>query len=127
MKTQNTALRLGSGTGSLINHVISGMNSSKPEVGMGATILSWSDRYAATVVEVSKNGKEIAVTYDEATRTDNNGMSESQEYDFTSNMDGIKHYFTLRKNNQWIRKDESMKNGQRVMIGKRDHYFDYSF
>mgnify|MGYP001576962564 CR=1 FL=1 len=42
------ALRAGTQTGSLINHLMSGSKGAEPEVGMGATILGWSDRHPAT-------------------------------------------------------------------------------
>lgn len=44
--------------GSLINLLSdAGKQTIKPEVGMGITILSWTDRDAATIIEVSKSGK----------------------------------------------------------------------
>jgi hypothetical protein len=50
-------MRLGSGTGSLVNHIYSRSTPVEPEVGMGATRLSWTDRHPATVTEVFKKGK----------------------------------------------------------------------
>jgi len=42
--------KLGTDTGSLVNYMyMSGMNRTQPEVGMGATICGWSDRYPATI------------------------------------------------------------------------------
>lgn len=117
--------KLGTQTGSLINHIMSGSAMPTPEVGMGATILSWSDRHAATITEVSKSGKRIGVVEDIATRTDNNGMSDSQSYDYSPGNGGPR-YFTLRKNGAWVAEGESMK-GQRILIGTRDSHFDYSF
>ena len=123
----NTTLKLGSETGSLVNHIYSGMKDVKPEVGMGATLLFWSDRHAATVVEVSDDGKRIAVVEDIATRIDNNGMSEAQEYKFEQNPNGHKVYFTLRKNGSYVQEGQSMKEGQRVKVGMREQYYDFSF
>ena len=90
-------LSLGSETGSLINHVISGTTNLAPAVGMGVTILGWSDRHAATIVEVSPDGKRVGIVRDVATRTDSNGMSESQSYSFTPGT-GNPSFYTLRKN-----------------------------
>jgi len=117
-------LKLGTQTGSLINHVISCAKSITPEVGMACTILMWSDRHAATIIEVSP--KKIVVQDDIATRTDSYGMSDCQSYDYTPNPEGAKSTYTLRKNGKWVREGDSIK-GQQVAIGERDHYYDYSF
>lgn len=117
--------RLGTQTGSLINHVMSGSAMLAPEIGMGATILSWSDRRAATITVIDKNGKRIGVVEDVATRTDNNGMSDSQEYAYSPGT-GNPRFFTLRKNGAWVAEGDSIK-GQRILIGTRDHHHDFSF
>jgi hypothetical protein len=128
VSTQHTQmahkLNLGSGTGSLINHIMSAGTPHEPVVGMGATILMWTDRHAATIVEVSK--KRIGVVEDEAIRTDKNYMSESQSYEYRKGS-GEPIYFTLRKNGAWVQEGYPMKNGTRIAIGYRDHYYDYSF
>lgn len=123
MKTES--YRAGTDTGSLVNLLMSGSKDSTPTVGMGATILQWTDRTACTIVEVSKN--RIVVQEDNAIRTDKNGMSDSQDYRYEPNPNGSKTAFTLRKNGAWVREGEAMKGGQRVSIGVRDHYYDYSF
>ena len=46
-------MKLGKNTGSVMNHIYS-QCPTEPEVGMGASILAWSDRYAATIVKVTK-------------------------------------------------------------------------
>ena len=48
-------------TGSLINEIYSGMQSADVEIGMGATVLSFTDRHAATVVSISNNGRRIGI------------------------------------------------------------------
>ena len=45
--------------GSLVNLVLDGSKPHEPEVGMGATILYWSDRSAATIMKVSDDKKHI--------------------------------------------------------------------
>lgn len=122
----NTTLKLGTETGSLVNHLFSGMNMAIPTVGIGATILRWSDRHACTIVEVSKNGKRVGVTEDIATRTDSNGMSDCQSYSYESVPGPAHKFFTLRKNGAWVSEGESIK-GTRLAIGQRNHYHDYSF
>jgi hypothetical protein len=120
------AQRLGSQTGSLINHVMSGSKDAEPQVGMGATMLLWSDRHACTIVEVSPNKKRIGVQQDNAKRTDNNGMSDSQSYAYSPNVNAPVKYYTLRKNGAWVREGESMK-GSRIAIGYRAEFHDFSF
>ena len=120
-------LRLGSATGSLINHIYSGDRDSEPVVGMGATILMWSDRHAATVVEVSADKKRVVIQRDNAKRTDKNGMSESQTYEFTPDPEARRETYTLRKNGAWVIKGGGLKNGGRIKLGARSEYRDFSF
>lgn len=120
-----TALRCGTQTGSLMNHVISGCVMASPEIGMGATKICWSDRHACTIVEVSKSGRCVGVVRDIATRIDKNGICDFQSYSYESSS-GSPTYYTLRKNGAWVRKGDSM-NGSRLAIGWRSEYYDYSF
>jgi hypothetical protein len=110
--------------GSLINQVTDGMtNGVKPEVGMGGTMLHWSDRTPVTVVEVSRTGHKLVVQEDTATRTDSNGMSEAQSYEYERNPNGALTEFTRRKDGSY-----RVKGGnERLMLGHRDKYHDYSF
>jgi hypothetical protein len=85
-----------------MNRIAENTKAPVPEVGMGATEYCYTDRNAWTVVWVSPNKKTIILTRDSYKRIDSNGMSESQEYEFTSDMNpenGRKA--TLRKNGQW--------------------------
>lgn len=113
-------------TNSLVNLITANANT-VPEVGMGATILSWTDRHAATIVEVSKSGKSIVVQEDNAKRVDTNGMSDAQNYEHTPNTDAPRITYTLRKNGQWVRQGDPLKGGGRLRVGVRDHHFDFSF
>lgn len=65
--------------GSGINHFLSQDPSFKPTVGMGATLLMWSDRVAYTVVEISKNWKQLKAIKDISHRVDNRCERGSQE------------------------------------------------
>lgn len=96
-----------------------------PEIGMGATQLCWSDRNACTITEIGRSGKRIGVVRDIATRTDKEGMSDCQSYEFAPGS-GSPEYYTLRRNGAWVREGDSM-NGARIAIGKRSEYHDYSF
>lgn len=108
-------------TGSMMNAI--GMNtaSKAPEIGDGVTILHWTDRTAATVVWVSKTGKTVHIQEDNAKRTDSNGMSECQTYEFTRNTDAVVMHARLTP------KGWKIVKGNRILIGRRDAYYDYSF
>ncbi len=108
--------------GSLFNRLDENRKPPTPEVGMGATILMYSDRHAATVVEIL-SPKRILIQEDTATRTDKNGMSESQEYAYSPNPKAPVREFSLRKSGRWVEK----KGSTVLMLGERDHYYDYSF
>jgi hypothetical protein len=112
--------------GSLQNHLIGNSVSGQvPEVGMGVTRIFYSDREPYTIVEII-NPKTIVVQEDDAIRTDDNGMSESQKYEFTRNTQKPKIVVTLRKNGQWIQKGQ-LKGGCVFKIGYRDKYYDFTF
>jgi len=113
-------------TGSLINNAMGQAQGAVPEVGMGATELCYTDRRPYTIVEVV-NEKTIMVQVDSSRRTDSNGMSECQEYEFTPNTSSNKIIVTRRKNGAWVIRGESMKGGTRFLIGHRSKYHDFSF
>ncbi len=121
-------LRLGSGTGSVMNHLASGTRGAPtPEVGMGATGLGWTDRHAYTIVAVGPDAAWIDARRDVATRTDNRGMSDAQAYTYAPDPTAIPGRFTLRKNGAYVAKGDGMKNGYRLAIGYRAEYYDFSF
>ena len=112
--------------GSLQN-LLAGDSAPAPVVGMGATKVGWTDRHAATIVAVSADGRTVRIQEDRATRTDTNGMSEVQTYEFAPNPSAEIEVYTLRKNGRWVKQGEPMKNGARITIGHRSEYYDYSF
>lgn len=95
----------------------------QPEVGMGATLMGYTDRYPYTVISVSHNGKRCKVQEDIAIRVDDNGMSECQHYDYTPNPAGEISEISLRKNGAWI----EVGGGARFHVGSRRKYHDFSF
>lgn len=108
--------------GSLQNRLMENVKPVTPVVGMGATILMYSDRHAATVTKVF-SPTTIVIQQDTATRTDKNGMSENQEYTYTPNTDAEEVFVTLRKDGRWkVKKSQTV-----IKIGTRDSYHDYSF
>lgn len=115
-------LKAGTETGSLINHVLSYDTQEAPEVGMGATILKWTDRQACTIIKVSK--ARITVQYDKVTRLDK-GMSDSQQYTYEPDPSGPTRVFAKTKRG-W-RELGGRGMGNQLLVGRRDHYHDFSF
>lgn len=127
-------MKLGTQTGSVVNHVLSRSVIGQPEptVGMGATILCWTDRHAATITAIE--GDLITVQMDRVKRVDTNGMSESQEWTFEPNPDGYLYYFRKATNGHWqqVRYNTTTRrynkvNGESLQIGVRREYHDFSF
>lgn len=124
-------------TGSLQNHLYSRKTKGQPNptIGMGATILCWTDRHAATITEVFKKGKftYVGVKRDFAKRVDKNGQSEDQEYKFSPNEKAFTKYFrydgeswqAVYKNEDTGRWKKHDSHGLR--IGERLEYYDPSF
>tara|TARA_R110000868_G_scaffold90895_2_gene251891 strand:- start:11805 stop:12188 length:384 start_codon:yes stop_codon:yes gene_type:complete len=127
-------MNAGTQTGSLVNHIYSRMTKGEPEptVGMGVTMLSWTDRDAGTIVEVNVKKRYIAVTEDDKKRVDNNGISESQQYEYTPAVDSHPYYYRKDKKGQW-RRCYHNENGRLVfsigglILGRRESYYDFSF
>jgi len=119
-------MKLGTETGSLINHVMTNCKQKVPVIGEGATKCLWSDRHAGTIVAIilTKAGKlkEIHWQVDVATRIDKNGMSDSQKYSYTPNLNAPVEIFKAKKNGSFKSNDGSV-----LAIGTRDSYYDYSF
>ena len=111
--------------GSFQNRMMERTTPIVPEIGMGATKLMYTDRQAFTIVDVSKNGKTITVQRDKTTRTDSNGMSESQSYTYECDTDGETIKVSLRKDGRW--RETGSRNGTCFLIGHRIEYHDYSF
>lgn len=129
-------MRIGTETASLVNHMYSRMvvGEPAPYVGMPATLLSWTDRNPATVIEVNNAKRYIVVQDDDYRRIDSNGMSESQEYEYTPNPEGSTRIFRKDKKGQWVQhyvnpetKRLVQSRGRGLLLGRREAYFDFSF
>jgi hypothetical protein len=131
-------MKLGTQTGSLTNHVLARAVKGQPDatVGMGATMLSWTDRYPGTVIGIARErgATVLTVREDNATRTDKNGFSESQTYLFEPNENGRVHLFKMNKHGMWDEVARNEKTGRLVKtggyglrIGERAKYHDFSF
>lgn len=146
-------MKLGTQTASLVNHLYSRAVIGQPEpvVGMGATVLSWTDRHAATIVSVGTQrfkGKDlvaIVVQEDRATVVKGSCHDGSAEYEYAANPDGWRNEFVRGDDGKWfqvgrniLRYDEFdkpvfssrlsvKKNGPGLRIGERQEHYDPSF
>ena len=131
-------MKLGTHTGSLVNHIYSRSTKGQPEptVGMGVTILHWSDRSTGTIVEVFKikNDWAIAVTGDDYKIVSGSTQDGSAEYEYISRMDSPHRSYWRFTEKGWgqVRKNEDTGRwlnikGNGLIIGKRDRYYDPSF
>lgn len=96
-----------------------------PVVGMGVTINFHSDSKAATIIQITHHGKRIVLQQDKATRTDYNGPSESQTYNYERDPLGALYIATLRKDGRY--RLVGATSGSTISLGIRREYYDYSF
>jgi hypothetical protein len=96
-------------------------------VGNAATVNWWSDSKAGTIIQVSPSGKRITVQLDKSTRTDKNGMSDCQHYEYERDINGATYEFSLRKNGRWVVIGHETRHGVSCTIGGRYTYHDFSF
>ena len=83
------------------------------------------DRYPYTVAEVVSPTR-VEIQADDYKRTDSNGISESQTYEYTQNPSACRIVVTLRKNGRWHQVGQSM-NSASYSFGGRSAYQDPSF
>ena len=103
-----------------------------PKIGIGVTLIGWTDRYAGTIIDIS--GGVITVQEDIATRTDANGPSEDQTYKYAPDPNGMQHFYQL-KDSKWEPVEwndlrgvwVSKQSGYPIQIGQRDQFYDYSY
>lgn len=93
------------------------------EVGDGISMSPWTDWCAYTVIERKDTPKGFTLTIqeDNAVRTDDRGMSDSQEYKFERDTNGRIATVKWNPRSQWF-----SANGYKVALG-RHAYYDYSF
>ena len=104
--------------GNLMNRFAEHTKSPTPEVGMGATLYAYSDRYPATVTAVSASGKTITLTEDTVTEWKNDyGVT------FARNPNGRLFMARLTKTGTW----KALGSGEGVTLGARAAYRDPSF
>lgn len=134
-------MKLGSETGSVINHFQSRatIGQPKPVVGMGATLLFWTDRQAASIVSVeeiiSKRYRYIVGVQEDRSRVVSGSTYDgSAEWAFERNPENVVRLFASRVDGgQWVSVQRNDKgrlvkmDGVGLRIGERDTYRDPSF
>ena len=113
--------------GSVQNRISEGCAQPTPEVGMGVTEMLWSDRSPYIIVEV-KDERHITVEPLGWKRTDNNGFSEWQEYEYFRREDAPKVRLFKTKEGRW--RERIGRNGlgdNTFVIGYAERYYDPSF
>ena len=70
------------------------MSNQEYKVGDKATYVVHTDRHAGTITHVT--AKSVTWQQDKATRTDGNGMSDSQSYEYAVDPEGTTRKFTRR-------------------------------
>lgn len=98
--------------------------SEEPVVGMGATLILWSDRRACTIVQVTHNGKRIVIQRDAIEWTpDPTRPGQILITNYLPDPQGELHHVTKRKDGTY------RLTGSKtiVRIGVRDEYYDPTF
>lgn len=133
-------MKLGTQTGSLINHLHSRAVIGQPEptVGMGVTMLLWSDRRAGTItnVQVVRGKTIVTVQTDHATVVAGSSHDGSAEYNYQPNPKGAEYHFRREDDGRWQqvvisnqtgRWGKATGGGKGLRIGEREEYLDPSF
>jgi hypothetical protein len=141
-KENGMGMKLGHETGSVMNHLYSRgtIGQPTPVVGMGATVLAWTDRYAATIVSVEEIGGSkryryiVGVARDKATVIAGNSFDGSAEYAYERNeRSGVELWASKVDGGAWVavKRNEAgrlvKREGNGLRIGERDEYRDPSF
>lgn len=136
-------MKLGSQTGSVINHLMASGTIGQPEptIGMGVTILSWSDRKAGTITRTGiwAKCKAIEVREDHSRVVSGSTHDGTAKWEYAPNPTGNALFFVF-KDDQWRRATNEADprdfvklklykkgSGQGLRIGSRETYYDPSF
>lgn len=100
----------------------------EPQVGMGVTECLYTDREPYEIIEV-KDERHIVVRGLDCRRVDSNGLSECQEYEYTSNPDRATYTLYKRKDGTWVRRvgTHGVDSHSGWVIGFAEKYYDPSF
>jgi hypothetical protein len=107
--------------GNLMNRIAESGKDPVPKVGDGLTIMMHSDRHPGTVTYVSKNGGIIKFREDKVKIIKGSQQDGSAEYEIAPDPTAPER--VARRNRYGQYKSE----GSRIVIGKREEYYDPSF
>ena len=110
----------------VVNTIIDAHKNAEPIIGDGVTELCYSDRHVYTIIKIVSN-KEIIIQQDNAKRLDPKGMSDCQQYDYSTDKTGETVKITKRNDKKWYTKGIPMRYSNRFIIGIRNRYHDFSF
>lgn len=136
-------LKLGTQTGSLVNHLHSRgtIGQPKPEVGMGCTFLSWSDRNPGTIYKVEEYVSGKTWGYFIYCRNDEVDWDpETKEQTFTPRTEGLGRVYRSKNprgepnNSSWTQVCQNETTGRwnkvdgaGIRIGEKEYYRDPHF
>ena len=134
-------MNIGTQTNSLVNHLYSRatIGAPVPQVGDAATTLSWTDRHAATVVEVTELKSkvwsyEIKVVDDIVSVVSGSTHDGSAKFATRPDPEGSRDLYRMdRKTGAWVRGYINAATGKfnkfsgGLILGQRDHHVDPSF
>ena len=104
--------------GNVMNRIMENGNSKELKIGEGATIYMYSDRVACTIIEIKSKCKAV-IQKDKAVCV---GGAYSNEWELSRDENGMTYEIYCR-NGIW----RVVGSKEKVVIGKRDEYYDYSF
>jgi len=113
--------------GSLNNRLLERTKGFTPEVGMGVTQCLWSDRHPWEVIEV-KDARHVTIRRLDAKRTDKNGFSECQEYEYTSNEKNEVLHLYKTKRGKWVIRigTRGVDSSYGWHFGRAEEYYDFT-
>jgi hypothetical protein len=122
----------------MINSILSRavIGQPEPQVGMGCTFLSYSDRSAATITEIINVGKTVIIsaTEDDSRVVSGSGHDGSAVYEHTPDPRGRRRHFRRLPDGVWQAVRLNAETGRwnktgslGLSIGHRDTYHDPSF
>lgn len=87
------------------------MDRPKPVPGMGATVHVGSDRYAATIIEVSPSGKTLSLQFDKAV------LTRASRVALAGNMGADQTYLFIPDPSAPVRRVRLLKTGRYRLVG----------
>lgn len=113
--------------GSLENRLMENAKMPEPVVGMGVTECSYTDREPYEVIEV-KDPRHITIRALDWKRVDGNGLSECQDYEYSSNEANHPVHLFLTKQGKWRERYPDGHLGcDGFYLGSAERYYDPCF